>query len=203
MADLVIAPITRSDLPAVVEIHTNAFPKSAITALGPDVVERYYEWLLDGPHSAAIMGAWQGERIVGFCAGGIYRGALNGFLRKNRSFLIWHVATHPWLAFSPLVRQRLRRAYEVTLRFARRPAEPPAAPSAEAPFGILSIATDPEVRGSGVGRALMQDAEARARDLGFKRMVLTVHPTNDVAIGFYRSLGWEMVNDFTMCRTLS
>ena len=203
MTDVVIAAIAAADLSAIVDIHTKAFPNSAITALGPEAVKRYYTWLLVGPHDAAMMGAWRGSRIVGFCAAGVYRDALSGFLRKNRAFLALHVATHPWLVFSPLVRQRMRRAAEVTIRFARRRPHVSAAVPAEKPFGILSIATDPDVRGSGVGRALMQDAEARARRGGFTKMVLTVHPSNEGAIKFYRDLGWEMVNAHTMDRAIT
>jgi ribosomal protein S18 acetylase RimI-like enzyme len=65
------------------------------------------------------------------------------------------------------------------------PAQPPARR-----FGILAIATDPEVRGAGAGRALMAEAEDRARRLGHERAVLTVHPRNTRAIEFYERLGW-------------
>jgi ribosomal protein S18 acetylase RimI-like enzyme len=56
-------------------------------------------------------------------------------------------------------------------------------------FGVLSIATDPDVRGAGVGRALMDEAETPRASTGHARMLLTVHPDNARAIRFYEQLG--------------
>jgi ribosomal protein S18 acetylase RimI-like enzyme len=187
MNGLGIAAISHSDLVEVAEVHRRAFPESAITAFGPEAVRRYYQWLLDGPHEAALVGAWQNGRLVGFCAAGTFNGALSGFLRANRVYLALRMLRCPWLVMSPLVRTRVVHG----LRVLRR--NPPAvsqADAAERRFGILAIATDPSVRGAGAGRALMADAEGRARTLGHKRAVLTVHPSNSRAVRFYEQLGW-------------
>ena len=203
-----VARLSRDDLPRVVEIHKRAFPDSAITAFGDEAIRRYYLWLLEGPHDAAVTGAWQGARLVGFCAAGVFRGAMNGFLRANRRYLAWHLLTHPWLVTSPLIRDRLRTAARITVRFSRRRQQQTATTAPPPSFGILSIATDPDVRGSGAGRALMHEAEARARALGQSRMTLTVHPDNAGAVRFYEQLGWQRVTDGmawagTMQRTLT
>ena len=41
----------------------------------------------------------------------------------------------------------------------------------------------------------MGEATARARQEGFESMHLTVHPSNDRAVRFYRSIGWTPVDD--------
>jgi ribosomal protein S18 acetylase RimI-like enzyme len=205
-----VAPIGRGDLAGVVAIHARAFPDTAITAFGPEAIRRYYLWLLDGPHAAALMGAWQGGALVGFCAAGVFRGAMNGFLRANRWYLAAHVARHPRLALSPLIRDRIVTALKITLRFSRLaqavPAGPASAPPPSPSFGVLAIATDPRVRGAGAGRALMAEAEARARRLGHARMTLTVHPDNARAVRFYEQLGWARAAEVpwtgTMVRAL-
>lgn len=194
MRELRISPLTASDLPSLVAIHSKAFPESAITRFGAEAVRRYYLWLSEGPHDAALMGAWQGSQLVGFCAAGVFRGAMNGFLRTNRRYLALHLLTHPWLAFSPLVRDRVRVALKITVQYARG-RQPSSSPTTAPPFGVLAIATDPAVRGSGAGRALMLEAEARARSLGHTRMVLTVHPENERAVRFYEQLGWTRRDD--------
>ncbi|MDX2089246.1 MAG: GNAT family N-acetyltransferase [Kofleriaceae bacterium] len=172
----------------MVAIHRTAFPDSALTAFGDEVVRRYYAWLLDGPHDASLMGAWIDSRLVGFCAAGIFRGAMNGFLRLNRRFLASRVLLRPTLLASPLIRSRVRSALSITVRFSRlaQRRTPPAQPS----FGVLAIATSRDVRGRGAGRALMLEAEARARTGGHRRMVLTVHPSNARAVAFYEQLHW-------------
>jgi GNAT superfamily N-acetyltransferase len=122
---------------------------------------------------------------------------MNGFLRKNRRYLALHILKHPRLALSPLVRDRVRTALAITVRFSRRRqrAQAQASPSPPPSFGVLSIATDPSARGSGAGRALMLEAEARARATGFPRMRLTVHPSNERAVRFYEQLGWSRSTD--------
>jgi ribosomal protein S18 acetylase RimI-like enzyme len=194
-SDLRIARLSPADLPAVVALHTRAFPDAALTAFGPEALLRYYHWLLTGPHDAALVGAWQDQSLIGFCAAGAFRGAMSGFLRANRAYLAAHVLRHPRLALSPLIRDRIATALRITLRFSRlgRAAAPgpPTAPS----FGILSIATDPRVRGAGAGRALMAEAEGRARRAGHLRMTLTVHPDNTRAVRFYEQLGWTRTGD--------
>lgn len=194
MGEVEIRRIAHRDLPSVVEIHKIAFPDSALTAFGDEVVRRYYAWLLDGPHEAVVAGAWLEDRLVGFCAAGIFRGAMNGFLRANRSFLASRVVMQPRLLGSPLIRSRVRSALSITVRFsrfARRRSAPAEAPQ----FGVLSIATDPAVRGRGAGRALMLDAERRAVQLGHSRIALTVHPENTRAVAFYEQLGWRRTSD--------
>ncbi|MBA3465635.1 MAG: GNAT family N-acetyltransferase [Deltaproteobacteria bacterium] len=185
-----VAPLRHDQLGDVVTIHTRAFADSAITAFGAEAIRRYYLWLLDGPHDAVLTGAWRDHQLVGFCAAGIYRGAMNGFLRANRRYLALRIATHPWLALSPMIRDRLKSAIKITMRYSRigsaKTAQSP-------PFGVLSIATDPAVRGSGAGRALMLEAEQRARAGGHPRMLLTVHPDNTRAVTFYEQLGWQRV----------
>jgi ribosomal protein S18 acetylase RimI-like enzyme len=193
MSQLRIAALGSNDLAEVGALHIKAFPDSAITALGTEAVCRYYRWLVEGPHDASLMGAWQGGRLVGFCAAGVFRGAMNGFLRANRRYLAFHLATHPWLALNPLIRDRVRTAVQITVKFARRRQRRVAASGSQAvapSFGVLSIATDPAVRGAGAGRALMLDAEERARAQGHTRMMLTVHPDNERAVKFYEQLGW-------------
>lgn len=190
MGDVVVRPLAPSDLSQVATIHVRAFQDSAITAFGDDFVTRYYRWLLDSQPGAALTGAFVDARLRGFCAAGVFRDALNGFLRKERARIALALLKKPTLFASPLIRDRIKTGLAVTVRFSRlriRRNQVQHAPS----FGVLAIATDPTVRGSGCGRALMLDAEERARRSGFDRMNLTVHPANTRAVQFYEQLGWH------------
>jgi len=193
-SELRIAGARREDLEAVAALHARAFPDAAMTAFGPEAVRRYYLWLLEGPHDAALMLAWRGDRLVGFCAAGWFRGAVRGFLRANRLYLASRVLRHPSLLRTELVRERIALAVRLTLRFSRigrTRAKQDAVPQDVRRFGVLSIATDPDARGSGAGRALMMEAEDRARREDFSSMILTVHPENARGVSFYEQLGWE------------
>lgn len=57
--------------------------------------------------------------------------------------------------------------------------------------GWLSyLATDPEHRGEGIGRALVGEAEERLRALGCPKVQLMVRPGNEGVTGFYDALGY-------------
>ncbi|MEQ9813455.1 MAG: N-acetyltransferase [Azospirillaceae bacterium] len=62
----------------------------------------------------------------------------------------------------------------------------------EAPssFYVAAIAVEPEMRGSGVGRALLGEAERLAREAGYARMSLVAFEENIGAVGLYRRLGY-------------
>lgn len=58
-------------------------------------------------------------------------------------------------------------------------------------FYVQMVAVAARWRGRGYGKRLMAVADAMARDAGCGRVVLDVEETNTVAIGLYRSLGFE------------
>src|SRR5690606_14408034 len=55
---------------------------------------------------------------------------------------------------------------------------------------LYSMAVAPEHRGQGLGRVLLEAAEATALDRGAAVLRLEVHPHNDPAIALYRSAGY-------------
>jgi ribosomal protein S18 acetylase RimI-like enzyme len=191
-----IRKIEAADLPSVAAIHMMAFPESALTMLGTEAVRRYYEWQLIGPHEVAGLSARVNSELVGFCFGGVFRGAMSGFLHKNRKFLIWRVLTHPWFATNPIFRERLTFAVHILKRFGKSKAPVPHTkdPTRDS-FAILAIATDPCRQGLGVGKLLMKESEDIARKRGFREMSLTVHPDNHRAIRFYVRLDWEKLSE--------
>lgn len=162
-----------------------------MTRLGHEALRRYYRWLLEGPHQSTVLGVFERDRLVGYSFGGVFDGALTGFLRANRTFLALRVATHPWLIANPLFRNNIGLALRL-LRPRRHAAAPaPARPLEPPAYGILSIAVDPGRQGQGIGQLLMRQNEQVARASGFARMILSVAPTNAQAVRFYERDGWE------------
>ncbi len=56
---------------------------------------------------------------------------------------------------------------------------------------VRNVVVDPEARGQGVGRRLMEAAAARLRAAGCSRWRLNVRPENVAAVELYRSLGLQ------------
>ncbi len=189
-AQVEIRTLTAEDLARVVAIHVAAFPTSVLTRLGREAVRRYYEWQLLGPHDVYAIGAFSEEAMVGYCFAGIFRGAISGYVRKNRVFLLGRLIARPWVLLSADVRSRVPLGVGALRMRRRRSGEQnvkrPRSPS----YGILAIAVDPAQGRTGVGRRLMTAVEERARSGGFEQLHLTVAVQNSTAIRFYEKLGW-------------
>ncbi|MDI6022941.1 GNAT family acetyltransferase [Leucobacter sp. UT-8R-CII-1-4] len=56
------------------------------------------------------------------------------------------------------------------------------------------LASHPKMRGQGIAKALVAEAERRFESLGCPKAQLMVRGTNTQAVGFYQALGYE-VND--------
>lgn len=180
------------DLNDVARVHVKAFPESVLTKLGHEAVRRYYLWQLLGPHDCQAVGVYYDQQLAGYCFGGVFHGALSGFLNTNRVFLAVRLILRPHLVLNSLIRKRIARALPALRRGTRRSKKTEEA-TARRSFGILAIAVDPERQGEGLGSRLMQEAENRALERGFASMHLTVSPENSKAVRFYEQQGWSRV----------
>lgn len=55
-----------------------------------------------------------------------------------------------------------------------------------------SICVDEAVRGQGIGKVMVSDVRALARAFGCREVILSVHPENDLAVGFYQKCGFRI-----------
>ena len=67
---------------------------------------------------------------------------------------------------------------------------------------LYYLASDPQRRGEGIGRALVTAAEDALLELGCPKVQLMVHPDNDAVLGFYDSLGYERFDTSTTGKRL-
>ena len=182
--------LTSRDLPGVATVHLRAFPGSALTSLGHEVVQRYYNWQLAGPHEVVAIGITDSEGLTAFCFAGVFHGSLTGFLMKNWPYLLTRIALHPWILADSNIRAKVSVALRSLGSRRRRASARSTASGKGKPFGILSIAVDPTKSRMGQGKCLMNRAEQIAREREFSLMRLRVSPNNLQAIGFYERLGW-------------
>ncbi|HEY7785243.1 MAG TPA: GNAT family N-acetyltransferase [Pyrinomonadaceae bacterium] len=190
--EVVIRVLRKNDLDAMTAIHLAASPKSPISLLGSGAVKRFFEWQMIGPHSASAYGAFIGEMCVGFCFGGIFRGAMSGFVSHNRLYLIGKLLARPWLLSNQSLREHLRLARS-EMQIESQTESPPINPSRPQTFGILALAVSQPFQRQGIGRLLMQHIEEIAHKHSFHEMQLTVDPDDERAITICQRLGWEKV----------
>jgi ribosomal protein S18 acetylase RimI-like enzyme len=199
---VLIRELELGDLPGVALVHMLAFPGGGLMMLGAEVMRRYYEWQLIGPHEACALGAFMGKELAGFCFGGVYNGAMSGFLSRNKGYLAVLVLTHPWLLTNPIFRERLGRVRGILKRgraSVKKAPDKSAESTASPPqrtYRIQVIAVSPQYQGRGLGKRLLIESERVAIERGYEEMGLCVHVDNSQAIGCYESLRWERaVND--------
>lgn len=165
-----------------------------MTLLGAESVRRYYHWQLTGPHEAVALCIEESGEVTAFCFGGIFRGALRGFLEKNVGYLLWRVVSRPWVVVNPIVRKQIGAAIRsLNSRSSASPSVHVRNVVSRPTFGVLAIAVDPATAGKGQGQQLMKCLEDAAMKGQFSGMHLTVSPDNQRAVSFYERLGWSRV----------
>jgi len=197
-SSVLIRSLMLKDISGVTSVHLASFPDTMLVKLGAETVRRYYEWwlgrLLDEPHKTAGLSAFIGAELVGFCIAGKFRGHTSDFLRENRGFLIRCILTHPWVLVN-LLRPKFRQQRATGVRSLSSHTKPPstATPAKENSLHVQFLVVHPDHRRRGIGRLLMNEIEAAARQRGFSRMHLSTSLDNHQAISLYESLNWEKV----------
>lgn len=64
------------------------------------------------------------------------------------------------------------------------------------------LATTPDARGTGIGRALVDHVELELRELGCPKLSLQVRTSNAEVVEFYRHLGYETDDTVTLGKRL-
>lgn len=67
-------------------------------------------------------------------------------------------------------------------------------PSGE--YNLIAMWTHPNYRGMGIGSRLVKAIQARATELGYRRVVLSVSPENVEAVNLYRRQGFEFLSEW-------
>jgi len=192
--------LARSDLGEVTRVHAEAFPEAFLTRIGPEVVERYYDWQLSDANEASAVGVHHGDALLGFAVGGFFRDSISGFFRANRGLILTTLLRKPWLALDKAFWSRLAITAESLRRTSAKKPQPhtPTRPlersSKRRRYTVLSIAVDPAHQSKGIGSLLLADQEARAKALGLSEIGLSVQVANEGAVAFYLKQGWQRVD---------
>lgn len=157
-------------------LHVQGIHGGFLSALGVRFVALMYE-SLDGARGSVLLTEEREGRIVGFVAGGC--GLRPIYLRMMRSPLRLARALVP----SMLSIGRLRKMREI-LQYDGGTSDPQL-PRAE----LLSIAVDPDFRGTGVADALYRRLSDAFRGMGLVAFRITVGAELTPAHRFYRRMG--------------
>lgn len=180
--------MTNEVIPAVVEMHLQAFDGYMSARLGPIYINALIRWFQNDEHTISLVAIDDNGKPVGYVIG-----APVGYtVRMNRDLLgraVLATLTRPWLV---LDRRILRTAVgRLKLLSGRLPPQDEAPGLPEPTMSLVGIGVSPKAQGGGFGRQLVNAFESRARDLGAQSMRLSVYPDNPAARRLYEKCGWK------------
>lgn len=182
-----IRPVSTGDLRAVARVHIAAFPESALSSLGPSVVEAYYAFRFDVAVGLVALGAWEEDELIGFVVAGSFSRGLREFFRRCWSKILLATARRPWV----LLRRRFWEASETAAGAMTRSRGSDSGLLPPDSVGIMAVGVVPTLRRSGVASALMAEAEQRLSSSGVVHLHLSVRADNPGALRFYEARGWR------------
>jgi len=182
---MIIRPGRRDELPDIVSLHLEAFPKFFLSFLGPRFLELMYGGIIADPGGVLHVAA-EDERILGFVAG----------VEKQEGFYRRLIQKRKW-AFAAAASGALLRRPSIAPRLWRALRRPEEARQATAEACLMSIAVSPKEAGRGLGRQLVQAFDRTLRERGLPVYCLTTDAKdNDRTNRFYAGLGFRLARTF-------
>ena len=184
-AHLQAEPKQRQEMAA--DLHASSIQGGFLPTLGRRFLTVVYQCIDEHPDCVLLTESSNG-RVIGFVAGTTGRWSLRQVLRL-----------HPFRAAAALAPclispGRLKGIVRIATYAGHRADKEPTWPNAE----LLSIAVDPEYRGTGVAERLFRRLEQAFADLGVDSFRILVGANLAPALRFYRKMGCEEAGRLTI-----
>ena len=181
-----IRMVSQKDLDAVIEVHNNAFEGFFLTNLGPRFLRLYYNSVLEAP-DGILIGAYQNENLIGFCAACCKSAGFNSSLiRKN------------WFKFGICGIRLLLTCPMAIIRLIRNLRKTGITDDDGSYAELMSIAVNQDVQNSGAGKAMLDYLEKVLMQDDIELLSLTTDKLdNEKTLGFYSKRGFSELYTFT------
>ena len=183
-----IVPMQRSHAGAVARIHADALSGDFLPSLGIGFLRVFYEGALDQGVGFGLVHLEE-DRPRGFVFGSADTRALFKRVMLSR-MLALGLAAIPTVLQRPLL---LRNVAETFLYPSKEGQSPHQAE-------LVVIGVDAELRGRGIGQALVGELNRVLRAQGVQAYKVTVLQSNPGANRFYQRLGFQFSFEFTLYR---
>ena len=184
---MTIKQIDKSDISQVVRVHKVAFEDFFLTQLGDKFLHLYYTTVLTSC-KGILLGYYKDDILCGFAVATSYSKGYNLSLVKQNLLAYIKEAVCIFIK-SPKSLFRLYKNMQKTVSAINDNGE-----YAE----LMSIGVDSRYKRMGIGKSLLQSMETHIKLMGAKKLSLTTdYDNNSAAVEFYKSLGFEVMYDFT------
>ena len=187
MGGFTFRKMKESDVHKVSLIHTMAFKNFFLTSLGINFLSTYYRACIKNTNTIAYCTEDQYGNMIGFVTG-----------------CDWAKGYHKTIFFNNILRFGVSLAWSILkkptilLRLAKNMEKNSDKADTGEYAELLSIGVNPEYKGSGVGRELLNLFHHEVKRRGGSRVVLTTDKLNNEAVlGFYKKAGYEIFYEFT------
>ncbi|MGB4413711.1 MAG: GNAT family N-acetyltransferase [Paludibacter sp.] len=182
-----IKKILKQDLAEVVEVHKNSFNGFFLTELGDKFLATYYNSLIKDQR-AVLLGMYDEENLLGFCAGTYLSKGYNTYLIRN-NLLSYFIVGIKILFSKPIaifhLVKNLSKGGNSNIEDNGEYAE------------LLSIAVINNKQGKGIGKKLLLELENEMKLKGCFKLSLTTDFYNNIkVIEFYKGLGYNIYYEF-------
>jgi len=195
------------DLNSIAKCHLSAFRQSVATLLGLSFTKKMLQWYLSAPNKFLF---WieENDECIGYCGGYLMdgsdaHGSASGMTQFGFVTAVKLMLRKPWLIFHPEIRAR----YPFIIRNIKTYFKPKATtPKLEFSnkknhknmtliAGLVVIGVKPSLHKKGIGSALQQEFESRAKSMGAQQLQLSVRKKNTSAIASYERNGWQIESE--------
>ena len=178
--------IKKHEIVQVVSIHKKAFNDFFLTQLGDKFLWLYY-YSVSKNKKGILIGYYEDENLLGFsCATYLSRGFYKDLIKEN--LVKFGIIGIKLIFTKPGSLLRILKNFSKNNKSINDDGN-----YAE----LLSIGVDPGIQGSGIGKQLLSEIENQLVENEINLLSLTTdYYKNDKAIGFYKSLGYEIMYEF-------
>lgn len=183
---ILINRASEKDVDEIVRIHCDAFEGFFLTSLGTSFLTFYYKNFVRSNETVCMV-ATEDDKVMGFSAATKVCKGFNSRLIKQNLF-----------GFALLSLKLLFINPRALIRLAKNLTKKGGTIDDNEDYAELySIGVDRSQQGKGIGKKLLAKTEDVMRLEGVERVSLTTdYDNNDNAIGFYQSMGYEVLYEF-------
>jgi ribosomal protein S18 acetylase RimI-like enzyme len=183
-----IVPMSLEMTGEAARVHLQAFEGYMNTRIGISYLRAFMDWFCKADCAIALVAMNRSENVLGYVVG-----APLGYSRPMNRDLFWAatqgIIVRPWLFFSDHFRETIVARLKLLLD--RSPKESHESDCPGPTMSLVGIGVSPNARGAGIGIRLLQEFEAKARELQMRSVRLSVYPDNFAARRLYERCGWQ------------
>lgn len=189
---------TVQDLRGLAKCHKASFPNALSTKLGNGFIMRMLSWyILD--ERGILFHIRDEDQYLGYCGGILIQqpglpGAASSITQHSFNTFLLSFISKPWLIFHP---ENLKRVTFIKKNLLTRLGVIDSSNSAnksegtfEPTMGLVVIGVPSLMQKKGYGTKMLKEFERIAEENGFKKISLSVKPSNIKAISAYKKNKW-------------